>query len=655
MGVIMRLLKKLSKLFIIGLFILFLVIGGLYTYAYFSPKLDIKNANQFYIYDDKEEIVYQGSGNNDWVSLDEISPYFIEAVLSTEDKNFYKHHGFDYLRIIKAMYTNIVSGRIVQGASTISQQYIKNMYLDFDKTWQRKIEEAFLTLRLEVQYEKDEILEGYLNTINFGQGNYGIENASNFYFNKSAKDLTLEEAIILAGVPKAPNKYNPVTDYEKALDRGKIIAKLMLNNDVIDQNTFNNLFKEDISIYGRRNDDNLNMLMYYQDAVYNELETLEEIPDSLIEAGGIKVYTSLNLNAQKIMEENILKYMDDNEESMQVASIIINPKTGGVMALTGGLDYAKSQFNRATQSSRQVGSAIKPFLYYAALENGMVSSSTFLSEPTTFMFSTNQSYSPANYNEKYANKNITMAAALAYSDNIYAVKTHLFLGEETLVNTAKRMGIETELSPIPSLALGTCGLSMFDFARGYTTLASGGYKRNLSFILRVEDMEGNVLYEKKNDNNLVLNESYTYILNEMMTGTYNSSFIDYNTPTVMSIAGKISNKYAIKTGSSGTDCWMVGYNPNVLMMVWNGYDDNKGLEVKDGTISKNIWVDTVENLEIDNEWYQKPVNVIGVPLNAITGEETEDSTKTAIFYYVNGSEYNNQNTEFVFKEKEKAN
>ena len=655
MGVIMRLLKKLSKLFIIGLFILFLVIGGLYTYAYFSPKLDIKNANQFYIYDVKEEIVYQGSGNNDWVSLDEISPYFIEAVLSTEDKNFYKHHGFDYLRIIKAMYTNIVSGRIVQGASTISQQYIKNMYLDFDKTWQRKIEEAFLTLRLEVQYEKDEILEGYLNTINFGQGNYGIENASNFYFNKSAKDLTLEEAIILAGVPKAPNKYNPVTDYEKALDRGKIIAKLMLNNDVIDQNTFNNLFKEDISIYGRRNDDNLNMLMYYQDAVYNELETLEEIPDSLIEAGGIKVYTSLNLNAQKIMEENILKYMDDNEESMQVASIIINPKTGGVMALTGGLDYAKSQFNRATQSSRQVGSAIKPFLYYAALENGMVSSSTFLSEPTTFMFSTNQSYSPANYNEKYANKNITMAAALAYSDNIYAVKTHLFLGEETLVNTAKRMGIETELSPIPSLALGTCGLSMFDFARGYTTLASGGYKRNLSFIVRVEDMEGNVLYEKKNDNNLVLNESYTYILNEMMTGTYNSSFIDYNTPTVMSIAGKISNKYAIKTGSSGTDCWMVGYNPNVLMMVWNGYDDNKGLEVKDGTISKNIWVDTVENLEIDNEWYQKPDNVIGVPLNAITGEETEDSTKTAIFYYVNGSEYNNQNTEFVFKEKEKAN
>jgi len=180
---------------------------------------------------------------------------------------------------------------------------------------------------------------------------------------------------------------------------------------------------------------------------------------------------------------------------------------------------------------------------------------------------------------------------------------------------------------------------------------SGGYKRDLSFILKVEDINGNVLYEKKNDNNLVLNESYTYILNEMMTSTYNSSFIDYNTPTVMSIASKISNKYAIKTGSSGTDCWMVGYNPNMLMMVWNGYDDNSEMAVKDGTISKNIWVDTVENLSIEKEWYDMPNNVIGVPLDSITGETTNDVNRTSIFYYVNGSEYNNKNTEMVFKEK----
>ena len=630
---------------IIGL----ITIGGLYIYAFYSPKLDIKNANQFYIYDDKENLVYQGSGNNEWVSLDEISDELINAVLSTEDKNFYKHQGFDYFRIAKALYTNIKNKSIVQGASTISQQYIKNMYLDFDKTWQRKIEEAFLTLRLEVQYSKDEILEGYLNTINFGQGNYGIENASQFYFNKSASELNLEEAIILAGIPKAPNKYNPVSDYDASIKRAQVIAKVMLNNEVIDRDTYNKLFVNKVEIYGKRNDNELNMLMYYQDAVYKELDSIDSIPDSLIESGGIKIYTSLNLEAQSLMEEKITKNMKDSK--MQVASIIINPHTGGVMAMTGGIDYTLSQYNRAISSKRQVGSAIKAFLYYAALENGMVSSSTFLSEPTTFMFSTNQSYSPANYNDKYANKNITMAAALAYSDNIYAVKTHLFLGEEVLVNTTSRIGIKEKLAPLPSLALGTSELSMIDFARGYTTLASGGYKRDITFIEKVEDMNGNVLYKKNLNDELVLNKSYTYILNEMMTSTYNSAFIDYNTPTVMSIASKISNKYAIKTGSSGTDCWMVGYNPNILMLVWNGYDDNSELEVKDGSISKNIWVDTVENLNIEKEWYTIPKNVVGVPLDAVTGEVTDSKEKTTIFYYVNGSEYNNQDTEFVFKEK----
>ncbi len=649
MGVNMRLLKRTIKIFLFLCVVGIITIIGLYVYAYYSPKLDIKNANQFYIYDDKENLVYQGSGNNEWISLEEISDDLINAVLSTEDKNFYKHHGFDYFRIAKALYTNIKSKSIVQGASTISQQYIKNMYLDFDKTWQRKIEEAFLTLRLEVQYSKDEILEGYLNTINFGQGNYGIENASQFYFNKSASELNLEEAIILAGIPKAPNKYNPVTDYDASIKRAQIIAKVMLNNEIIDKDTYNKLFVNKIEIYGKRNDNNLNMLMYYQDAVYKELENIDSIPDSLIESGGIKIYTSLNIDAQTLMEEKINENMKDSR--MQVASIIINPHTGGVMAMTGGVDYTLSQYNRAISSKRQVGSAIKPFLYYAALENGMVSSSTFLSEPTTFMFSTNQSYSPANYNDKYANKNITMAAALAYSDNIYAVKTHLFLGEEVLVNTANRMGIREELEPLPSLALGTSELSMIDFARGYTTLASGGYKRDITFIERVEDMNGNVLYKKDINKELVLNESYTYILNEMMTSTYNSSFIDYNTPTVMSIASKISNKYAIKTGSSGTDCWMVGYNSNILMLVWNGYDDNSELEVKDGTISKNIWVDTVESLNIEKEWYTTPDNVVGIPLDAVTGEITDKAEKTTIFYYVNGSEYNNQDTEFVFKEK----
>ena len=642
----MRLLKRF-----ILFNILVIMVGciGLYGYAYFSPKLDIRNANQFYIYDDSNELIYQGSGNNEWISLDEVSPYFIDAILSTEDKNFYKHFGFDFMRIGKAMLVNIQNGKIVQGASTISQQYVKNMYLDFDKTWKRKYEEALLTLRLEVHYSKDEILEGYINTINFGQGNYGIENASQYYFNKHAKDLSMEEAIMLAGIPKAPSNYNPVSNYKSSIKRAKLISNLMYENEYINEEVLNTLFINEIDIYGKKSENNLNTLMYYQDAVYRELENLDGIPDSLIEHGGIKIYTSLNLEAQRVMEESINNNISDN--GMQVASIIINPSTGGIMALSGGVDYSSSQYNRAISAKRQVGSAIKPILYYAALENGMVSSSTFLSEPTTFMFSDSNVYSPANFNDKYGNQNITMAAALSYSDNIYAVKTHLFLGEDMLVNTANRMGIKSTLDPLPSLALGTCELSMIDFARAYTTLANEGIKNELSFINKVEDFKGNVLYEKKLDNEMVLNKSYTYILNELMTSTYNSNFVDYNTPTVMSVASKISNKYAIKTGSSGTDSWMVGYNKNVLMLVWNGYDDNRELEVRDGGISKNIWVDTVENLSIEKEWYEMPENVVGIPLNAITGKEENDTSKINVFYYVNGSEYNYTDTEFVYKEK----
>ena len=276
----MNQLRFFTKSIIFLFFIFLICLTGLYTYAYFSPKLELASVGQMYIYDKDDNLIYQGSGTSEWVDLEDISENLLNAVISVEDKNFYTHQGFDYLRIAKAMLTNIKSGSIVQGASTISQQYIKNMYLEFDKTWSRKIEEAFLTLELEVHYDKDEILEGYLNTINFGAGNYGIMNASSYYFNKDAKDLTLEEAIMLAGIPKNPTKYNPVTHYDDCINRAKVVALTMLNNEVIDQETYNSLFKEKIDIYGKREQNNLQMLMYYQDAVMNELENLKGIPSS---------------------------------------------------------------------------------------------------------------------------------------------------------------------------------------------------------------------------------------------------------------------------------------------------------------------------------------------------------------------------------------
>ena len=617
----------------------FVSIIGLYTYAYFSPKLELKSSNQYYIYDKNNEVVYQGSKVSEWVDIENISPYLIDAVIATEDKSFYSHHGFDYLRIAKAMFNNIKNRGILEGASTISQQYIKNMYLDFGQTWKRKIEEAFLTLELEMHYDKEEILEGYLNTINYGQGNYGVENASQYYFGKSSKELSLEEAIILAGIPKNPSNYNPVSSKENAIKRANIVAQAMVNNDYLSDEEKEKLNFENVEIVGKKQTQNLQMLMYYQDAVLDELKTLNNIPDSLLESKGLKIYTSLDMQAQAKMEEAILSNMNE-EQKLQVASVIIDPKDGGVEALTGGINYATSQYNRATSAKRQVGSTMKPILYYAALENNFTAATTFLSTPTTFTLENNQTYSPANFNNKYANKDITMAAAISYSDNIYAVKTHLFLGEDVLVDTAKRMGITTKLKKNASLPLGTSEMTMIDFANAYTTLASGGFKKDIHFIEKVEDLEGNVLYEFKDKKDLVLNENYTYILNELLTSTYNSAFIDYNTPTVMSISAMLSQKYAIKTGSSGSDCWMVGYNSDKLMMVWNGYDDNKTVEVKDSSYSKNIWLETMEYLEQDKKdtWYKVPPNIIGVELDAITGEVSVNKKNANIFYFVKGTQ-----------------
>lgn len=644
-------MKFLIKSFIF-LFISFVVLLiGLYTYAYLSPKLDLKTSGSLYLYDNKNDLVYQGSRSNEWANLEDISDNLKNAVIAVEDKNFYNHHGFDYLRIAKAMLTNIKKKSIVQGASTISQQYIKNLYLDFDKTWKRKAEEAMLTLELEVHYDKDDILEGYLNTINYGQGNMGIVNAASYYFNKKPSELTLEEAIMLAGIPKNPAGYNPVSNYEASVKRAWVVAKSMLNNGYIDEDTYNNLFKEKLEIFGQTKNNNLQMIMYYQEAVLNELSNIKEVPASLVNAGGLKIYTTLDLEEQTSLENNILNNKVDDE--LQVASVIVDPKTGAVKALTGGMNYAKSQYNRALKSKRQVGSTMKPFLYYAALENNMTMSSSFRSEETTFNLASGKTYAPQNAGNIYASKEITMAAALALSDNIYAVKTNLFLGVDKMIDVAKRTGINANLDEVASLPLGTSEINILDYATGYTTFASGGYQKELYFIEKIEDIDGNVLYEHEDKNRLVINPNYTYILNEMMTSTTNDAYVDYTTPTALNIASILTHKYALKTGSTNTDYWIVGYNPDRLMMMWMGYDNNKEVNGNVRNNAKKIWALTIEESlnSINTTWYETPKNVIAIPLDAVTGKTTNNQNKVALYYYVKGTEPGVNKEQYVIKEE----
>lgn len=644
----------MGKIFVF--FIIAFILGnfGLYIYCLMTPKIQITRNQSYYLFDDENNLMFN---NYSWLKLDDISNYLVNATLSTEDKHFYHHIGFDYPRIGKAIIKNVTSKSLSEGASTITQQYARNLYLNYDKTWKRKIDEAILAFELETHYTKDEILEGYLNTINYG-GVYGIENASRYYFDKSASELTLAEASMLAGIPQSPANNSPLTNLTKAKDRQRVVLQLMVNNKKISMEEMNEAYNTNLNYIGESNTNITSGKLFFKDAVLNELKEIPSIPESILTTGGIKIYTTLNNEAQSQLENSI-----NNKEmgELEVAGILMRPENGEIMALVGGKDYNKSQFNRAINAKRQVGSTMKPFLYYAALENGFTAASSFISEKTTFSFSNNKSYTPKNYNDKYANGPLSMGAAIAYSDNIYAVKTHLFLGEQKLVSMANRLGISGQLQAVPSLALGTEEISLYEMIDSYAAFANMGYKVHGHFIKRIEDSNGNVLYEYKNEKVNILNESLVYILNEMLTYTYDTDFIDYNYPTLISLLPKMTNKYAIKSGTTNTDMWIIGYNKEAVLGIWTGYDDNKAFTGADTAHHKDIWIETMEGYlkNKNSKWYNTPNNIVGVLVNPLTGEMTDDnSKKSKMFYFIKGTEPHTDNgydLDAVFKEEQEKN
>ena len=648
----MRLLKRLRNfaIFFVIICVIFFVCS--YFYVKLTPTININTSSGITYLDDNEEVFYQGNTTSKWVGYKDISKNVINATISSEDKNFYSHHGFDIKRIVKAIFSNMIN-KSRQGASTISQQYVKNLYLDFDQTWSRKWDEMWLTMEIEAHYSKKQILEGYLNTINYGHGMYGIEKASNFYFNKKAKDLNLAEASLLVGIPKAPSNYSPINNYNAAKKRQKYILSTMVNNKYITKETADKVYKQELNIIGDIEENSSSKYMYYVSAVNNELESLG-ISSSLVESGGLKIYTNMNEIAQTSLEASTKKVMK-NSNDLQTASMMANPNNGKILALVGGKDYNASEYNRAINSKRQVGSTMKPFLYYAALENGFTSSTAFKSEQTTFAIGNNEKYSPKNYNDKYANKAISLAAAIAYSDNIYAVKTHIFLGEESLVDTARRVGIKSKLEPVASLPLGTYEMYLKELVGGYSCFANGGYKIEPYLIEKVENAKGEVLYQKKENKEQVLSESLTFILSNLLTSTYDSAFIDYNYPTAISLAPKMSHTYALKSGTTDTDSIYIGYTPDVVTAVWCGYDDNRNIKDNDYKYTKDIWIESMEDYlkDKENKWYKSPDNVVGVLVDPISGKPTtKDNKKGKIMYYLKGSEPNEDDP--VFDEIKKS-
>lgn len=630
-------MKKILKILTIFILIIMILVTCLYLYIKTSPKLNLKKTNNIILYDKNDKEFFRGNGSKEWIDLKNIDKDLINATISIEDKRFYKHNGFDYIRIIKSFINNIKNKHIVEGASTITQQYARNLYLDFDRTYTRKLKEAYLAFKMEINYSKDEILEGYLNTINYGNGVFGIENASRYYFNKSASDLTLGEASMLAGIPSSPEDYSPLNDYKNAKKRQKVILDSMVKNGYITKSQQRDAYNEELTLYGKKEKLNLTTLMYYKDAVINELNNLKVIPKDYIDNNSIKIYTNLDLEAQKTLDESIKNNIDSSD--IELASVMIENKTGKIIALTGGKNYEKSQYNRALYSKRQVGSTLKPFLYYTALENGFTPSSEFKSEKTEFKFE-NGVYKPSNYGDIYADRKIPMILALAYSDNIYALKTNMFLGDNAFITTLNKIGIK-DINNNVSLPLGTSEINIIDLTRGYQVFGNEGVKTDTYIIRKVETKNNKILYKHNDDYNKVLNNNYTFIISELMSNCYDSELIDYTSPTCISIRPKLTKKYAIKTGSTNTDSLIVGYNKDYTLGIWSGYDDNKELTKKDTAISKNIWADTMENYLRNKEdsWFEKPKDVNAVLVNPLNGKlATNESKRKKFIYYLKGTE-----------------
>lgn len=628
----------------LGTILLFMMLLSLLVYAKILGPPPIAVPESTLYYSDTGNVI--GETNNGekryWVPIEKISPKLINATVAVEDRQFYSHKGFDVKRIGGALFADLRARAKVQGASTITQQYARNLFLDHDKTWKRKWHEALYTIRLEMNYSKKEILEGYLNTIYYGHGAYGVEAASQYYFGKSAKELTLAEASMLAGIPKGPGSYSPIVNLEKAKNRQKIVLKAMVNKGYISKTEATQSVQTPLIFKGEHNIVTNKMAPYFQDAVRQVLQTQLHIDERTIELGGLRVYTTLNEKQQAVAEETFAKTIEKASD-IQAALVAMKPKTGEVKALVGGRDYLKSPFNRATQAIRQPGSTIKPLLYYAALENGFTPSTTLKSEVTTFKFDDGKSsYSPKNFNHQYANADITLAQAIALSDNIYAVKTHLFLGQKKLIETARRFGLTTKMEEVPSLALGTSGARVIEMVNAYSMLANGGKKVQPVFITKVENQKGEVLFQQPKATEQVLDANQAFVMTEMLTGIFDETLNGYAKVTGSTIAKQLTRPYAGKSGSTSTDSWMIGYTPQLVTGVWTGYDQAKKIEKPvEKTYAKKMWAHFMETSLKDEpvKYFKETDNVIGVYVNPASGKlATEQCPVSRLTYFIKGTE-----------------
>ncbi|XMB86701.1 transglycosylase domain-containing protein [Mycoplasmatota bacterium WC44] len=617
---------NLSSILKISIVLSIIALFSSYTYIFHQLPDEIYNLKRTSYYDNTETVYLSTINDNfvEWVTLEEISPFVVDSLLSIEDKNFYSHSGFDSLRIIKAFYTNIVSNNIEEGASTLTQQYVKNMFLTNSQTYRRKIKEFYLAVLIENKYTKNQILEAFLNSVYFGHGIYGIENAANFFYNKSANSLTLIESASLISILNGPEIYSPLKELDNNISRTNLILKQMYKDKKIDVETY--LDNINVRPMLDVNKDTKSNIFYFQTEITKLLNNI----DYKRRFSTIDVYTTLDIRMYK-KANNLTEQIP---ALLETSIYVMEPTTGNVLTIIGGRKYSDSEFNRATDAYRQPGSSIKPFLYYSALERGFDPYTTFESTPTTFYINGTNTYAPDNYNDRYLDSDITMLYALATSDNIYAVKTLLFLGVNTFNEVLNNFNFSKTVKPNPTLALGTNEVSLEELTSAYNYFASNGTKANPKILKRVI-VNGTTVYIDNKNHSSSLNVDDTFVMNQMLTHIFNKDIESSIHVTGYSLSDKLSHKYSAKSGSTDYDNWMVGYNPQITIGVWTGYDNNNKLMDEDLGYAKKIWAELIEFYMLGREdiWFKQTDNIKRIRKDLITGQNT-GSNLDYIYYKV---------------------
>ena len=612
-------LSRLLKISGIAIAICLVVTAGLLLYLRTQalPATTISQTSEMLDLNGEVIDTFHTGQNRRPVKLNQISPTLVTATIAIEDRRFFDHTGFDMKGLARAVVANVESRSKKQGASTLTQQLARNLYLTHEKTWTRKLREAMYTVQLEMKYAKNEILEMYLNQIYYGHGAYGIEAAAQMYFDKSSSDLTLGESALLAGIPKGPTYYSPYRNMKNAKDRQKIILTTMTDHGHITAEQAKAAYEELLPLQTPGSAETEGIAPYFRDYVQTIAVERLGLNEQLLVEGGIRIYTTLDRATQQAAEQAVQKGLPVDSE-LQGALVAIDPRNGYVKAMVGGRDYAENQYNRVFATTRQPGSSFKPLLYLSALQSHKLTPmSTFRSEPTVFTYDEGrQTYQPRNHNDKYFNADIDMRKAIASSDNIFAVNTVMAIGPEEVINTARRLGIDSPMKPVPSLALGAFPVSPFEMASAFSVLAGGGVRHTPTAILRIESKNGEVLFEAKPQAEDVIDPAAAYVMTSLLESVFEPG------GTANRVSALIKRPVAGKTGTTNTDAWLVGYTPELTTAVWVGYDKGKTINTSEAHSAAPIFATFMEEAlaAVPPKIFSMPPGVVSVYIDPASGK-----------------------------------